>query len=273
MKKIIFFLAAAMVLSSCGDWATKKEQQPTDKPWNVSVYLDLSDRLIKGDGESQTLRDTAIIGNIVQLYIDNVVRHKIVPRDDKFQIFFYPTDGIQNASAVSNTLKVDLEQYKQTPAKKKEVLLSMKQDILQNVTPIYESTLQNKKWLGSDIWGFFKNKIKISCVREGYRNILVVLTDGYIYHANSKIDRGNESSFILPSNINRPDLKLIKCNDGLEDLEVLFMEINPSQFSHIEKMQAVIGTWLEEMGVRHYQVLETDVTANTAPAIASFFKE
>lgn len=272
MKKFLSILAIAMVLCSCAAESQKK-QQPVDKPWNVSVYLDLSDRLTKGNGESQTLRDTAIISNIIQLYVDNVVRHKIVPCDDKFQIFFYPTDGIQNASAVSNALKVDLEQYKQTPAKKKEILLSMKQDIMQSVTPIYETTLQNKKWLGSDIWGFFKNKIKISCVREGYRNILIVLTDGYIYHANSKVTKGNEYSYILQSNIMKPDMKLIKCNDGLDDLEVLFLEINPSQFSHTEKMQEVIGTWLEEMGVQHYEVVETDVTANIAPAIANFFKK
>lgn len=272
MKKLFYFVAIVMTLCSCATDSQKK-QQPIDKPWNISIYLDLSDRLIKGNGEPQMLRDTAIISNIIQLYVDNVVRHKIVPCDDKFQIFFYPTDGIQNASTASNALKVDLEQYKQTPAKKKEVLLSMKHDIMQTVTPIYETTLNNKRWPGSDIWGFFKNKIKISCVREGYRNVLIVLTDGYIYHANSKVVKGNECSYILPSNIMNSDMKLIKCNDGLEDLEVLFLEVNPSQFSHADKMQQVIGTWLEEMGVQHYDVVETDVTANIAPAIANFFKK
>ena len=271
MKKLLSVLAIAMVICSCAA-DNHESQQSVDKPWNVSVYLDLSDRLTKGNGEPQTLRDTAIISNIIRLYVDNVVHHKIVPCDDKFQVFFYPTDGIQNASAASNALKVDLEQYKKTPAQKKKVLLSMRQDIMQAVTPIYETTLQNHNWLGSDIWGFFKNKIKISCVREGYRNILVVLTDGYIYHANSRFAEGNEYSYILQSNITRPDMKLIKCNDGLEDLEVLFLEINPYLFNHAERMQKVIGTWLEEMGVRHYDVVETDVTANIGPAIDGFFK-
>lgn len=271
MKKLLFVLATAMILCSCTAESQKK-QSPIDKPWNVSVYLDLSDRLTKGNGEPQTLRDTAIISNIIQLYVNNVVRHKIVLCDDKFQIFFYPTDGIQNASAISNSLKVDLEQYTQTPAQKKEILLNMHQDIMQNVTAIYEGTLQNKKWLGSDIWGFFKNKIKISCVREGYRNILVVLTDGYIYHANSKVTNGNEYSYLLQSNITKPGTKLIKCNDGLEDLEVLFLEINPTQFNHTEKMQNIIGAWMEDMGVQHYEVIETDVTANITPAIVNFFK-
>jgi len=271
MKKLFIILASAMVICSCSAENQLKAQQ-ADKPWNVSVYLDLSDRLTKGNGESQTLRDTAIISNIIKLYVDNVVKHKIVPCNDKFQVFFYPTNGIQNASAVSNALKVDLEQYSKTPAMKRKVLHSMQQDILQNVDTIYKSTLQNNRWLGSDIWGFFKNKIKISCVREGYRNILVVLTDGYIYHANSRVAHGNEYSYLLQSNISKPGTKLIKCNDGLDNLEVLFLEINPSQFSHTEKMQDIIGTWMKEMGVRHYEVVETDVTANITPAVSQFFK-
>ena len=271
MKKLLFVIVAAMSLCSCTAESQKK-QQPVERPWNVSVYLDLSDRLTKGNGEPQTLRDTAIISNIIQLYVDNVVKHKIVPCNDKFQVFFYPTDGIQNASAVSNVLKVDLEQYTQSPAQKKEVLLRMQHEIMQNVTAIYESTLQNKKWLGSDIWGFFKNKIKISCVRQGYRNILVVLTDGYIYHAKSTVAQGNEYSYLLQSNISKPGTKLMKCNEGLEDLEVLFLEINPTQYSHTEKMQNIIGAWMEEMGVQHYEVIETDVTANITPAITDFFK-
>lgn len=273
MKRLSFIIALVMGLCSCSSGIQEKKKQQVEEPWNVSIYLDLSDRLTKGNGEPQILRDTAIIGRIIQLYMDNVVKHKIVPCNDKFQVFFYPTDGVQSASTLSMALKVDLEQYNQTPARKKEVLYTMQQDIMQNVMPIYENTLQNRKWLGSDIWGFFKNnKIKISCVREGYRNILVVLTDGYIFHVNSKFSNGNEYSYLLQSNIGTPGAKLIKCNDGLEDLEVLFLEINPTQFSHIEKMQKIIGTWLEEMGVQHYEVIETDVVANVIPAIDKFFK-
>ena len=271
MKKIIYLATIMIAMCAC---ATDSEKKATTsyKPWNVSIYLDLSDRLIMNKGENQVLRDTAIISYITDLFIDNVVKHKIVPCEDKFQIFFYPTDGISNASALSKDLTVNLKDLTHNPALKKQKLMTMKNDIMSRIVPIYDETLKNKNWLGSDIWGFFKKRIKTSCVDEGYRNILVILTDGYLYHKNSKIHEGSKYSYILPSNINIPDFELITCQSDLSNLEVLFLEINPSQQAHYDKLKHIIGTWLEGMGVERYQIEETDVTANITPAIKQFFK-
>lgn len=271
-NKLILALMVIASLCSCSD-AQNKKTTPTDKPWNVSIYLDLSDRLTTGKGEPQMLRDTAIISYVIDQFVDNVVRHKIVPCDDKLQIFFYPTDGISNASALSKSLTVNLKDYTKQPAQKKQILLTMKSDIMNTIVPIYEETLQNKKWLGSDIWGFFKKRINTACVEEDYRNILIILTDGYIYHRNSKIQQNdNEFSYVLSSNISQPDMKLIPCNNNLQNLEVILLEINPSQQAHYDKLNDIIGTWLKNMGVEHYQIEETDVTANITPAIKLFFK-
>lgn len=272
MKRFIYIALIAISLFSCTPGAQKKTNT-SDKPWNVSIYLDLSDRITKGIGETQTLRDTAIISCVIDLFVDNVVKHKIVPCDDKFQVFFYPTDGISNASALSRSLSLNLKDYTQQPAQKKQKLMSMKSDIMNTIVPIYEETLQNKKWLGSDIWGFFKKRINTACVEDDYRNILIILTDGYIYHQNSTIKQNsNEFSYVVSNNISIPNMKLIPCNDNLQNLEVLLLEINPSQQTHYDKLNNIIGSWLTAMGVEHYQIEETDVTANITPAIKQFFK-
>ena len=271
MKRIICLALIAISVLSCAT-DTLKKTNSSDKPWNVSIYLDLSDRITKGNGESQTLRDTAIISYVIDLFVDNVVKHKIVPCEDKFQVFFYPTDGISNASALSRSLSLNLKDYTQQPAQKKQKLMSMKSDIMSRVIPIYEETLNNHQWLGSDIWGFFKKRINTTCVEDNYRNILIILTDGYIYHKNSQQQSGNEYSYILSSNISKSGMKLIPCNENLQNLEVLLLEINPSQQAHYDKLNDIIGTWLNTMGVEHYQIEETDVTANITPAIKQFFK-
>ena len=68
-------------------------------------------------------------------------------------------------------------------------------------------------------------------------------------------------------------MQLIPCQTGLDNLEVLFLEINPTQQAHYDRLNDIIGTWLSGMGVEHYQIEETDVTANITPAIKQFFKE
>ena len=247
--------------------------QASNEPLNISIYLDLSDRIINGKGESQMLRDTAIISYIIDCYVNDVVRRKIVPCNDKFQIFFYPTDGINNPSQLSQDLTLHLKDYTTAPGEKKKKLVSMKKDMLSRIVPIYEQTIQNKQWLGSDIWGFFQKRVKTLCVEEGYRNILIVLTDGYIYHKVSKLQKGTEYTYLLSSNIDQPNMKLMSCNSGLQDLEVLFLEINPTQFAHYAKIQNIIGTWLQGMGVSNYQIEETDVTANIKPVIRKFLNK
>ena len=274
MKRVFYITVFVIcVCSSCGQTQAQKQHTTPMKPWNISIYLDLSDRLVHGQGEPQMQRDTAIISYIIEAYKSNVIKRKIVPCEDKFQVFFYPTAGIANASAVSQSLQLNLKELNPQPAEKKKKLQTMQADMLSTIAPIYDNALQNKQWLGSDIWGFFQKKITYSCIENGYRNILIILTDGYIYHKNSAQKKGNnEYSYILPSNINVPNMKLIPCGVDLQDLEVLFLEVNPSQFQHAEKIQQTIGDWLKAMGVTHYDIIETDVTANITPAIKRFLQ-
>lgn len=248
---------------------------PLDKPWNVSIYLDLSDRLTTGQGEPQMLRDTAIISYVIDRFVDNVVRRKIVPCDDKFQIFFYPTEGISNASTLSKGLSFNLKDYATQPAQKKKTLLAMKADILNLIVPIYEETMQRRQWIGSDIWGFFKKRVRLACMEEGYRNILIILTDGYIYHQNSLFrQNGSEYSYCARLTLDKqPGMKLIPCNSDLQTLEVLMLEINPARQSHYDRLNEILGTWLQSMGVEHYLIEETDVSANILPAIKIFLKQ
>jgi len=239
-------------------------------PLNVSIYLDLSDR-IKPNGSdalSQKDKDIAIVNFLANYVKERAVKQKILPSRDRIKVFFYPEPADAKVALLSEKLELDLGT---TPMKeKKPKLISFTDEFKKSLEQIYSSTIQTSSWLGSDIWGFFNKPIDNYCIKKGYRNILVVLTDGYIYHASNKQTKGNCHTFVLPQTLKDKSSCLIVGRTGLDDLEVLMLELNPNPPTDQQKMEQVITDWLNNMGVKKQYVGETDVPSNTKMIIEKF---
>ncbi len=280
MKKIIISIAVAIAVAvgisflipDNTDKETPKESTEEKLPWNVTVFLDLSDRLLHGSPISQTEIDTTIVNHIVDLFIDNCVKTKrIIGSKNSFQVLFYPTPSISTINTLAADLKVDLSKI---PAQdKRQALINLQENTSENLGIIYQTVLSKQSWLGCDIWDFFSSKrIDKYCIKPGYRNIIVILTDGYLFYAPNKIQNGNAYSYILPQTLSNPNSSLIVQRDGLTELEVLFLEINPFAPAQRNQMISIIGNWLEAMGVakENYLINETDIPQNTKIVIDSF---
>lgn len=283
-----FFLIAVVgilfanifISTSCStDKNGKSEQTEPKTPVNISVFLDLSDRLDStcngGFPVSQMTRDTAIINSLVDYFVATCVEHKISENRNHFQILFHPTPNTSDIASLAANLNIDMSKIS-TPADKKKRLMAMKFDFSRSLSQIYEQTLRDKEWIGSDIWGFFCNrnaKVDNLCLRKGYRNIMVILTDGYIYHEANVQQEGNSYSYVLPRLIdNTSDLSLMAPRKGLDSLEVMMLEINPGKPIRQAKLISVLETWLKNMGVKRYVVSETDMPSNTRTIIDNFLK-
>ena len=269
-------IIAALSISSCkGNSAPQSE--PT--PLNLSVFLDLSDRLdstCNGNFPvSQMTRDTAIVNALLDLFIDTCIVHKISESKDHFQILFHPTPNTSDIAAIAANLNVDLAKITE-PGGKKKRLMSMKDDFAKGLSLIYNQTLKARQWLGSDIWGFFCNKnakVDDLCIRKNYRNVLVILTDGYIYHESNTLKDGNSYSYVLPKMIDQiPELSLMAPRKGLDNLEVLMLEINPGKPIRQAKLISTLEDWLKNMEIKHYTVSETGMPSDTHTIIDNFFK-
>ena len=285
LKKILNILIALIVISTAvfvtactGSEETKQSNQSLDSesslPLNISVYLDLSDRLTRELSPSQMERDTAIINHLVDLFISDCVENgKIINSKNHFQIFFYPAPNSSQIAQLAKGLNVDMSKF--DSKQKKVELMGMKDRIQTNLTQIYTDVLEQQDWVGSDIWGFFSNKeVDKLCIRKDYRNILVILTDGYFYHAKNKIvEDKNHYSYILPKTLLDPDASLIVRRDGLQNLEVLILEVNPYAPNQRDGLIGTIEAWLKEMGVQNFAVNETNLPVSTEVYIDSFIKE
>ena len=128
---------------------------------------------------------------------------------------------------------------------KKKAVTDFQNSYKDNITAIYETTLKTKKWNGSDIWGFFSNKkVDQCCIKDGYRNVLIIITDGFIFHVNNKVKDGTAYSYVLPS--------------------------TPAEH---DAMIAVLTNWFDAMGVKQIVINETDIEANTEVVISNFLKQ
>lgn len=283
MKKILFTLLVVLLMSTlllyCGNGNDSNGNDSIDnntshnKPLNITFLLDLSDRLLRHDTPpSQMERDTAIVNFMIDKFIAKSVKDKIRQTENHFQVFFYPAPDNPKISEWSNDLDIDLKG--KSPQDKKNSLIGMKEKIDNSLDSIYRSTLANKRWVGCDIWSFFcDKKVDDLCLREGNRNILVILTDGYLYHINNKQSNGNAFSYILPATLNIPNSSLIVKRNGLQDLEVLILEVNPYTPSQRDRLTEVLGNWLSAMDITNFKIVETDIPKHVKPAIQKFVAE
>lgn len=243
-----------------------------DQPLNISVYLDLSDRLIRELTPSQMERDTAIINHLVDVFIQDCIAHKIIDSKSHFQIFFYPTPNNSEIAQLAKGLNVDMAKI--AIKQKKFELTEMKSRFQDNLSQIYNDAIAQKKWVGCDIWGFFSNKVVDTlCVRDGYRNILVILTDGYLFHEANKVVDGKAYSYVLPQTLEVEGSSLITKRNGLTNLEVLMLEVNPYTPQQHNALITILENWFREMGVEKLVVSETDLPVNTEVYIDSFIND
>lgn len=253
--------------------ASNEETKDTIMPLNISVYLDLSDRLTRNLNPTQMERDTAIINHLIDIFISDCINNgKILNSKNHFQVFFYPAPNSSQIAQLARSLNVDLSK---TELKQKKVeLMEMKTRFQTNLSQIYDDAMEEGKWVGSDIWGFFSNKeVDKLCVRDGYRNLLVILTDGYLFHADNKVKEGNAYSYVLPQTLEIADASLIVKRRGLSNIEVLMLEVNPYNPKQRDKLTSILENWFRDMEVGKFVVSETALPVNTEVYIDSFIND
>lgn len=300
MKKyIIFFFLAFIISCSSGNKnnTTNADSQSAAKventnQFNITILLDLSDRI---DTEKYPVkpehfeRDIANVKFITDLFVKDMESRGTFMAKGKMKVIFSPRLQDPNVNILAEKLNVDLSTMDNK--QKKDIHDNMSSVFTENLSKIYELSISNHQWVGSDIWRFFKNDVKDYCVENNpeYRNILIILTDGYIYHDDSKDQAGNRFAYILPQIFtnyklrNNPtweqvikdkDIGLITKRDDLQDLEVLVLEVTPSpNYKNDEDIiKVLLSKWFGEMNVKRYAIYNTDLPNYTQQRISDFLK-
>jgi hypothetical protein len=301
--KVFSLLIITVFFVSCGVEDNKKPETDTtvagaykqEKQLNINILWDLSDRIDPSKNPSSPehyQKDIEIIKDMTEIFKKDMDHKGAYSAKGKIRVFFTPTPSDNNINTIAQNLTKDLSIYKGEGASKlkRAVYDTLTQEFVSNANKIYSLTLENNKqtkdWDGSDIWRFFKNDAdKVIENDTSYRNILIILTDGYIYHKDSKSRDGNKTQYILPETLkpfrnknnwqelfDKNNYGLMSTGRKLENLEVLVLEVTPSKENRNDEdyIKAYLKKWFNEMGIKKYEIYSTDIPTYTKKRIESF---
>lgn len=288
--KLLTLILFILSIQSC------KKNEEEDKPekvtkdissnLNISILLDLSDRISPAKYPNPTmqyyLRDVGYINSVAEAFIRHLSTKKVRQADDKIQLFFDPAPFNPEINKISNNLKIEITRDNIS----KEEINKIKEKYSTESLEIYKLAIKDNNYVGSDTWKFFKNKINDYCIEDNYRNILVVLTDGYIYFKDTKIQEGNMTTFLTPDLIKNNGLiksnwsetminqkfAFIPANTDLSNLEIIVLGINPNKKNAYEEdvIKAYWTNWFETMKVKRYEIHSTELPSNMDKVIEKF---
>ncbi len=239
-------------------------------PVNLTVFIDLSDRIVKTrDGLRQDEKDLAILYSIAN-HVASKAQGKIKHAKDRMKVIFYPAPMDSSINKLAQELEVDFGSYSRKDMQNKlQRAHDLAADFNKGLQVIYNNAIKQQNFTGSDIWGFFSSKVNDFCVKNGYRNVLVILTDGYIYDENHMIQQERQANFISKGTLAQ-GITLMPTGQKVEDLEVLVLEVNADPIGDYAKINSTISQWFDGMGIKTHKIAETDLPANTKVLIDNF---
>lgn len=294
MKNTFTLIAMSfLVIStfSCKKESDKDETEVAVKntvseDYNISLLLDLSDRISLEKNPNPTMeyyqRDLGYIKSVSEAFTQHLKSKRIRQINDKIQLFFNPEPLDPAINTIAQNLRISIDKNNAS----KELLNSINSNYASQTSKIYESAIKDNKYVGSDIWSFFDSKVTDQCIENKYRNILIVLTDGYMFYESTVMKEENRTTYITPELIrknglntkdwdkkfNDQDFGFIKTNDDLSNLEVLVLGINPDKKNPYEEkvIRAYWTKWFNEMKISHFEIKNADLPSNMEKIIKDF---
>lgn len=297
MKNYIFILPLLLLIYSCGEnKANEKNNNKSEigklnnDQLNISILWDLSDRIDATKNSNTPTngeRDVEILKFLSEFMKKDMDKRGSFMSKGKLKVFFSPNPANEQINLIAKKLDIDLSS--KDVSAKKNIYDSLTSDFETTAKSIVDITQKTSKWEGSDIYRFFKNDVLDYCVSKdsSYRNILIILTDGYIYHKNSTQLINNRSEYLLPnllnqfglrnnpnykSEIEKNDYGFISSRKDLNNLEILVLEINSEKSYKNDEdiIKSYLEKWFTEMNVKKFTIHNTDIPINTKKRIENF---
>lgn len=252
---------------------------------NVSILLDLSDRI---EEEKTKSKDSAYLSSLAKVFVNHVKEKQLILLEDRMQLFFNPEPSDNKINDLAEKLKIGFTR-ETSKNQLKEVLKIYAETPSQLYNLAQNDAKKVGRYPGADIWSFFKDNVKDYCINDCHRNILVILTDGYMFYDKTQMKEKNLTSYLTPKSLKRlrlnksdwkqkikqQQLGFIPATTDLKDLEVLVIGIT----SHNENpyAKAIIETywsdWFNAMDVKKHKIKYAGLPSNIEKVISDFIQK
>lgn len=300
MTNRLFIIAVAIVAAVVGS-AMLTRGKVADSPasgtaprqgdcrYNICLLLDLSDRIDPDKEPFQAQRDRKAIAVLVDEFGTLVKRKLYLNSRDSLRVAVapQPNDYRQTLLEGGDRLAIDLSSLKVN--EKRIRLPELQQQFLGQSDRLYAAAVGNSAFAGSDIWSFFRDSLESFRVSdEGgkpVRNILVVLTDGYIaFDSNAGRPReGGLTSWMEVARLRHVGWEkefaagkagLLPAGKDHGGWEVLVLEAAPRTPKDMPVIRTYWSSWLQGMGISHFRIEPGSEQGNlTRETIAAFLRE
>lgn len=260
------------------------------KNLNITILIDLSDRISSEINKNQAQKDKKIINYILESFKNHLNYKGVVHSEDKIKVIFYPAPENEVIQEIADSLNIDFSKY-DFPERKK--IFNNIQSLFNNqLNRLYSIAANAKRFNGSDLFNYFKYRVVDDCIIDNYSNLLVILSDGYIYDLNSKYSYSNRFSYLLPTSnhikifrklnnwevlFEKEDYGLIKLKNDLSALHILALEFSPAKHSpeDFDIMKKYWSKWFIEQKIdtNNFKILRTDINSLNRDLIQAFIKK
>ncbi len=289
MKTMNYLIAVLFLVYGCSGKEPAQQSIPQEKitkeQLNISILIDLSDRI-----KENKYKDQELIRSVAEFFKQHIEQKNLFFIHDQIKVIFYPEPQNNKINTIAESLNIKLD-----PSNKEEIKNTWENittNFSKQISALYdyaEAEGEKSNYPGSDIWRFFADKAHDYCIESNkeYRNILIIITDGYLYHKDSQNREKNRTTYLTGPFLEKEGFRdnpsweqkfeeenfgFISKRNDLNNLEVLVLEVNPSQV-HLDDDQIIKkywSEWFEEMNVKKSRIYTTNLPSNTTELIKIF---
>lgn len=295
---VSFFLLTVLliVLFSCnsvsneGAFEKKNVSGAHYKNLNITILLDLSDRISSKKNPEQFKKDIKFINNVLDAFKAYLNKKGVVESEDKIKLIFYPLSMDELYQEIADSLNIEFAKYDY--GYRKMIYENISAVYNRQLSKLYSFAANSKVYSGSDLFNYFKHRVVDDCILpdSNYINLLIILTDGYIYDKNSMYQQENKFSYLIPEaphvrifrklnnweeHYEKNNYGLIPLNNDLSALSVLVGEIHPVENSpkDFDILKKYWSEWLENQKVKKYKIIKSDINTLNRDIIFNFINQ
>lgn len=256
---------------------------------NVVVVLDLSDRIDPARHPGQAAQDLKVLEGLVTLFEERVRRSLYLLSGDRlvFCVAPQPTAYQDEVTTLADRLRISMPDLNASGRLRgKPAFDQARTEVLAGLQRLYARASSSPGYVGADLWTFFRDRMESYLVPEpGARNVVVVLTDGYI-NFDRDVERrrprqGARTSYMevaamrgrtgWQARFDRGEAGLISFRGRLDRTDVAVVGLRWLDVADRPIVERYWSGWLGEMGAARTRYIPADdSTAQMCEALRRF---